>query len=201
MSKLFSNNLCALCSLWLALSGDLAQRRGGPFEHALENEQPVGATQEWVASSLGMRHQAADVAFLVADSRDIVLRAVRVGRLGCAPARIAVAEQHATFTFEMVENGIFSKIAALTVGDGKTQDSSVPGGIRERTVMSLDTDMNVFANEVKPSIANERAWQKPRLAQDLEAIANADDQSRRRQQSFSPRACIGEKRAIAPQRR
>ncbi len=106
-----------------------------------------------------MRHQAADVACLVANSGDIVLRAVRVCCLGCAPARIAVAEQHATFTLKMVEHVIFSKIAALTVGDRKTQDSSVPGGIREWTIMSLDTDMNVFANEVKTSIANERAWQ------------------------------------------
>ena len=85
-------------------------------------------------------------------------------RLGRAPARIAVTEQHATFTLEIVENGIFSKIAALTVGNRKTQDGSVPSGIGEWAVMSLDTDMNVLANKVKPPIANKGAWQKPRLA-------------------------------------
>jgi hypothetical protein len=67
-----------------------------------------------------MRHQATDIARLVTDSGDIVLRAVWIGRLGGSPARIAVTKQHATFTLEMVENRILSKIAALTMGDRKT---------------------------------------------------------------------------------
>ena len=111
-----------------------------------------------------MRHEAADVARLVANSSDIVLRAIRIGRLSRASARIAVTEQHATFTLEIVENSIFSKIAALTVGNRKTQDGSVPRGIGEWAVMSLDTDMNVLANKVKPPIADKGARQKPRLA-------------------------------------
>src|SRR5262245_3988668 len=121
-----------------------------------------------------MRHEAADVARLVANSGDIVLRAVRVGHLGRAPARIAVTKQDATFTFEMVENSIFRKIAALTVGNRKTQDRSVPCGICEWAVMSLDTDMHVLANEVKSPIANQGTWQKPRLAENLETVANAN---------------------------
>jgi hypothetical protein len=43
--------------------------------------------------------------------------------------------------------------------------------------VSLDTDMNVLANEVESAIANKGSRQQPRLAQNLEAVADADDDS------------------------
>src|ERR1039457_7010854 len=46
--------------------------------HALEPQSPVGASQHWLAGAFGMRHEAGDVALLVADTGDAVERAVRI---------------------------------------------------------------------------------------------------------------------------
>ncbi len=59
----------------------------------------------------------------------------------------------------------------------------------------------VLAHEAQAAVADQRARQQTRLAQDLEAVADAEHQSAGARRSATTRSMTGEKRAIAPQRR
>ena len=124
-----------------------------------------------------MRHQTEDVALLVADSRYVVARSVWVGRVGCAPPDIAITEENPAFELKAMEDVVISKIAALAMSDRKSKDRSRPGGIGKGTVVALDAYMDVLANEMQSAISDERARKQSRFAQDLKAVANADDDS------------------------
>src|SRR5712692_2017243 len=53
------------------------------FDHRSENYQAIGGAHGILHSALGMRHEAGDVAFAVADARDVGHRAVGIpGRVG-----------------------------------------------------------------------------------------------------------------------
>jgi hypothetical protein len=114
----------------------------------LENKQSVRAAQQWVASTLGMGHEAEDVSLLIANSRNAVSRSVGIRGLRCAAALVAVTKQDAAFEFEPMEDDVIRKVAPLAMSDRKAQNGSRPCGICERAVMAIDTHVYVLANEV-----------------------------------------------------
>src|SRR5690349_20674883 len=61
-----------------AASGVLCPSLGGSCDEATEERLAVGRAEQRVARPLGVRHQADDVATLVAHAGDVVDRAVRV---------------------------------------------------------------------------------------------------------------------------
>ena len=135
---------------------------------------------------LGVRHEPHDVADLVADPGDVADRSVRV---------VDVAE-HDLRGVEIRRGDV----AAVAVLD-RQHEARAGGAARgERQVVALDGQRHVAADEAKRLVAQQRAREQARLAEDLEAVADPEHEaarvcelahgSRRRREA-----------AIAPQRR
>ncbi|HEY5744156.1 MAG TPA: hypothetical protein VIS99_16645, partial [Terrimicrobiaceae bacterium] len=169
----------SVTSVFSGLTHLVLERRGRPFDHALENEKPVAASQQRVASTFGVRHQTEDIALFIADAGDIVPRSIRVRSLRGAPPGVAIAQQDTTFELKAVEDLIGGKVTTFSMCDRKTKNGPVPGGISKRTIMSFDTNVNMFANKVESAVSNQGAGEQTRLAQYLEAVANADHRAAR----------------------
>jgi hypothetical protein len=175
--SLLRNSVSSVSSVVNIRLCGLAKRRPRPFKDALENKESVSAAQQGVASALWMGHEAEDIAVLIADSRNVVSRAVWVRGVRRASAGVAVTKQDAAFEFEAMKCGVICEIATLAMSDGKVENGPCPCGIREWTVVALDADVNVFANKVQSTISDECAREQARFAKDLKAIANTDDDS------------------------
>ena len=63
-----------------ALLGSTSAGRFDRVQHWLKNLQPIGTAQPFLTRSIGMRHQPKNVTFPIADSRDVLDRAIRVRR-------------------------------------------------------------------------------------------------------------------------
>src|SRR3989338_8600227 len=103
-----------------------------------------------------MRHEAEHVAGFVADAGDVAGRAVWV---------IHVAQEHLFVRLEFVERPLIGVVVALAVRDGDTQPFA----------RALEPQVHVPADEFERAVAHQSARQEPRLAEDLEAVADADD--------------------------
>ena len=123
----------------------------------MENEQSVSASKQRIACALGVGHEAEDIAFFIADSRYVVSRSVGVRGVRRARACVAVAKQDPAVKLQAMKDGVIRKIAAFTVSDGNLKNGSRPCGIRERTVVAFDADVDVLANEVQSAISDKRA--------------------------------------------
>ena len=61
------------------------------------------------------------------------------------------------------------------MGDGDIEDLAFGGGTGESGIGRFHTDALVFADEVEAFIANEGAGEESALAEDLKAVADAED--------------------------
>ena len=122
-----------------------------------------------------MGHHAEHAARLVDDARDIALGAVRA-RFGRNRARrIRIPECNAPFAFEPVERLAIRKIVALAVRDRNLDGLAFAIALGEERLIVLDLQEHVAADEVERRVAHQRAGKQSGLAQDLKAIADADD--------------------------
>ena len=135
------------------------------------------AAQGEFSGTFRMRHQAEDIALPVADSSDVVARAVGVGRLGQLSVRGTVTEEDPMLPLQLGKGRVVAEVVALTVGDRDAQP--LPGLVRsrERGIGLLDTEGDVLTAKPQVPIAQERAGQEPRLTEDLKAIADPDHQA------------------------
>jgi len=110
-----------------------------------------------------VRHQPDDPAVGRGDPGDVVQRAVRVAAL--------VAEDDAPGVFQLGQRRGVGHVAAFGVlhrdDDLPALQVGGPGRLR------LDLEPLVAADEVQARVAHERAREQARLAQDLEAVADA----------------------------
>ncbi len=122
-----------------------------------------------------MGHEADDVPLPVADTRDIVEGAVRVRAGGARPRSVAVAEYDLVVRRHVVPGLRLGAPVPVPVGDRETQDvtSGQLGG--ERRPDRLDADEDVLAAEPLARVEEEGAREETRLAEDLEAVADAED--------------------------
>lgn len=100
---------------------------------------------------------------------------------------------------------VVCKIAALTVRNRKPENGSRPRGISKGTVMTFDADVNVLTNEMQAAIAHKRAGKQSRFAENLKAVANANDQSSLSGKDFhrahdGREACNGSAAQVVPVR-
>src|SRR3954454_8397833 len=130
--------------------------------HRLEDRQPVGRrAAQLVDRVLGVRHEPEHVAGLVAHARDVVLRAVRV-----LAGRVA---QHDLLRVHVAE------VAAGRVLDRDRQPLAARA--RERGVAVHDVEVDLAADEAQRRVGQQRARQQAGLAEDLEAVADAEHQA------------------------
>ena len=145
---------------------------GDRFEHKASVGRPHGR----VGGPLRVRHHTKHVAALVGDTGDIVDGTIRVGfERGLAPG-IHVAEQYPTVTLQHGELFLIRVVAALAVGDGDSQHLSLPAGLGEGGLGRLDPQVNRAADKVQIAIAHKSAGQQAGFDENLEPVADADDE-------------------------
>src|SRR6266545_1680102 len=142
-------------------------RRGDGLDHRGEEGEAVGARAgQRLDAVLRVRHQADHVAGLVADAGDVAVGAVRVA--------VDVARDHPALALEQVQRVLVRDETAVLVlqHDGDLLAGVVrvgPGG-----GVVLDPEPLVLADELAVVVLDQRAGQQVRLAQHLEAVADAE---------------------------
>ena len=143
----------------------------------MQDHEAVGAAEGWVAGALGVRHEAENIARFVADAGDVFAGAVRICGIGHGASGVAVAHEDLVVGVEFGERGVVGEVAALAVRDGDVEDLAFGGGTREARVRGFHAEVLVFADEVEALVAHERAGEESALAEDLEAVADAEDRA------------------------
>jgi hypothetical protein len=109
---------------------------------------------------LRVRHQPHDIALLADDAGDVVLRAVEV-----VAGRVA---EH-----DLVGIDVAEEAAGHVLGRDRQALARVAGR-RERRVGALHRDVDLAADEPQADVRQQRAGQQAGLAEDLEAVADAE---------------------------
>src|SRR6266545_4475787 len=124
-----------------------------------------------------MRHHPEHVAVLVEDaSNGIGCTIVVPLRIEAAVGR-GVAEQHPALAFEARDGFLVGDVVALTMRDRHADYLTRIVAARERRVGALDPQADLATDELERGIAHEHARQQPGLAEDLEAIADAEHEA------------------------
>src|SRR5712692_9593642 len=146
-------------------------------EEALEQLEPVRAAHRRLGRALGMRHEAEHVALRTHDARDVLERAVRIRRPRDAPVGHCVAEDHLVPRPELTQRFGVRVVLALAVGDRHREHLPGPEPPRERRLDVVHDEVGGLAAVLQALVARERPRQEPRLAEDLEAVARAEDRA------------------------
>ena len=118
--------------------------------------EPIGRSGQRVHRVLGVRHQAEDVARLVAHPGDVAGGAVRV-----LARRVAVGDL--ALRLDLVEHVVRRPEAPFPVLD------------RDREpIVTVADQVDLAADEAQVLVEQQRAGQQPRLAEDLEPVADAE---------------------------
>ncbi len=121
-----------------------------------------------------MRHHAEHVAALVDDAGDGIDGAIVVPvRIDHAVGR-GIAEDHPALAFQPRDGLAVGDVVALAVRDRHADHLAGIVAAGEGRVGTLDPQINVMADEAQVLVAHQHAGQQPGLAQNLEAVANAE---------------------------
>src|SRR5207237_2116940 len=104
-------------------------------------------------------------------------RAVRVAFRSDAALVVHIAEQDAPRRLQLLQGRLVADIAAFAVRNRDAQRLSRSVGAGKGRLGILHAQPDIFAEEFALLVANQRAGQKVRLAQDLEPVADAEDQA------------------------
>src|SRR5205823_830594 len=80
-------------------------------------------------------------------------------------------------TIELINHGRLGEITTLAVCDGHTHLLPAPTSVGEGRVSGRYAHPRPITDEFQAAVANERARQQMRLAQDLKSVADADDKT------------------------
>src|SRR5579862_8442428 len=121
-----------------------------------------------------MRHEAGDIPRFIADSSNIPQRSVWIADFRRLALAVYVLPQDLIFRFKPIQRFTVRKITAFPVRDGHAQQFAVRNLVGEWRVGGKRLQKNVLAAELERAIADQRSGEKSRLAEDLEAVANAE---------------------------
>src|SRR5208282_2346961 len=138
--------------------------------------EAIGAAEFGLSRAFGMRHHAQHIASRAADSGDILKRPVGI-RFRCDFAlRIRVAENNAVVAFQFSECRLIAKIIAFHVADGDGQHFALAAGVGKRSLIVFDSHLHRLADIFQSDVAHQRSGKQSRLAQNLETVADTEDQ-------------------------
>ena len=134
-----------------------------------------------------VRHHAEHVAALVDDAGDGVDGAVVVPvRVDHAVGR-GIAENHPALAFQPRDGLAVGDVVALAMRHRHADHLARIVAARERRVGALDPQIDVAADEAQVLVAHQHARQQAGLAQDLEAVADAEREPAFGRQRRAPR--------------
>src|ERR687898_836082 len=139
-----------------------------PHQHGTQNPQALVGAEGGVTDPLWVRHDADDVAVLVADACYVVRRPVRV---------LEVAQYDAPFDLQLRERLGIGEVVSLVVGDGQGKLFAWLTARGPGRVYGFDPDEDAVTDEAHVRVAEQSARQKVRLGQDLEAVADAENRA------------------------
>ncbi len=152
--------------------------RGGarpPGRERREEPEPVGRAEQRVGDALGMRHDADHGAGGVARCRRCGWRS-RSGSAGAArprwPARSAAPPGPPPRASRSVSSAATNRPSPWATGSRSRSPVGVGGG--EHGLGALHDDVHRLRDEREPGVPHQRAGQQVGLAQDLEAVADAE---------------------------
>src|SRR4029077_4451754 len=156
-------------------AGRLFYRHGS--DHGLEDLESLGAPEFCLAGTLRMRHHPQHIPARTADSSDVIQRSVGIGLRRNLARRRAITKHNLLVALQLGESCLVAEIVAFHVSDGDGQDFAIVASVGERGFRVRHPYLDGFADIFQPHIPHQRPWQQAGLAQYLEAIANAEDQS------------------------
>ena len=154
-------------------SGGTAERR----DQGLKNDEAVCRAKRRFHGALRMRHHAEDVAPAIAQAGDGLARTVGIGGGIERAVRRTVAEGNLIVAFQLGERSVVANVVAVSVRNGNAQHLAGAGGRSKGRRGGLNADVHVAADKAQAGIAHQRAGKQSRFAEDLEAIADAQDQA------------------------
>src|SRR6185437_11568609 len=153
-----------------------------------EEHEAVRRSQAAFDGAFRMGHQADYVAFAIAHARNPGERTIRirfaVGWFGGGAVGMHIAENYLLIALDIGKRGGVAKIIAFHVSDRKAQHLAGGGGAGEGGIRVLHADMNLATEETQARIARHCAGQQARFEQNLESIADAENQPARVRKSF-----------------
>src|SRR3984893_6928652 len=124
-----------------------------------------------------MGHHAEHVASGAADAGDIFERSIGI-RFWCDfTAGVRITEDDAIVALQFGERRLIAKIIAFHVADGDGQHFALAARVRKRGFVVFDFHLHRLADIFQSDVAHQRSRQQSRLTQNLEAVADAEDQS------------------------
>src|SRR6266446_10802467 len=124
-----------------------------------------------------MGHHSQYIASGTADAGDIFERSVGIRLLCDFALRVRVPADDAVVALQFGERRLIAKIIAFHVADGDGQYLALAARVRKRGLVVFDSHLHRFANIFQSDVAHQRSGQQSRLAQNLEAVADAEHQS------------------------
>src|SRR5579862_101582 len=150
--------------------------RSAILQDGLEDHFAVHAAEPRIGRPLRVRHEAEDVSPAVANARDVASRAVGVGFRRGPAGCVGVTEKNLAVAIQGTEGLFVREVVAFAVRDGQFKQRAGRAGVGERRVHVLDADGDAPADEMEGGVADERAGEQPRFAENLEAVADAEDE-------------------------
>ena len=124
-----------------------------------------------------MRHHSQNVAAFIADAGNIIERSVRIRFSGYGSFWRCVAEDDTVLALQRLQRLRIAIIIPFHVADGNPQDFTVLAGVGEWCVGVFHAQVDKFTDVLQSRVAHERAGKQAGFAENLEAIADADNQS------------------------
>ncbi len=145
-------------------------------DHGREEGAAMSAAEEGVAGAFRVGHETEDIATGVDDAGDVAEGAIWV-RLRAGVSRgIGVAEDDAVVAFQIGEGVRIGEVGTFAVGDGDIPNLAGAGLVGEGGGVVFNAEGDLFADEMEVAVADEGAGEEAGFAEDLESVADAEDQ-------------------------
>src|SRR5688500_5129353 len=126
-----------------------------------------------------MRHHPEHIPLLVDDPGDVSLGAIWVGVRADIAGGVRIPEDNASLALESVEHGSRGEITPVAVGNRHLQKLSSDVAVGEQRVGVFDANANGCGNELECGVSHQRPREEVRLAENLEAVADAEHRTAR----------------------
>src|SRR5450759_115045 len=144
-------------------------------EQRLPDDHAVRRADLCFGSALRVWHHPQHVSLRVAYPGYVLGRAVRIEVRQDAPLGRAVAEHYLALALHLLEHVGRDLVVAFVVRDRDAQDLPLVRRGGPWSIDGLDPDVHEAADELQADVAHDGPGEEPRLHQDLEPVADADD--------------------------